>query len=123
MNCVYLVELNLEFGLVQILGIKRVKLVPLTCADILKKVSCHLSIMAKVTFGFRRLSDALDMLTPKRLKKKKYFRLGDEDEDFFVTKPEVMTSQESPTVSETLEGARECPLSEQESLPVTHPKV
>ena len=80
-----------------------------------------MAIMA--TFGFRRLSDALDMLTPKRLKKKRYFRLGDEEEDFCVTKPEVRKSQESSTVSQTLEGEREEPLSEQEGLPVTHPKV
>ena len=42
------------------------------------KVSCHLAIMSKV-FGLRRLSDALEMITPKKLRKR-YERLDEEDD-------------------------------------------
>ena len=79
--------------------------------------------MAKVTFGLRRLSDALDMLTPKKFKKK-YFRLGDEEEDMLVSRPaarpsQVLSVSEEPEV----ERAKECPLREEESLLDTDPKV
>ena len=63
--------------------------------------------MAKVTFGLRRLSDALEMLTPKKFSKKKYFRLEDE-EDLFLTNP--VSSNKPECLSEGLkECPRECP--------------
>ena len=40
--------------------------------------------MAKGPFGLRRLSDALAMITPKKLKKK-YFQREDEEDDMMMS--------------------------------------
>ena len=95
---------------------------------LVKYISCQLSIMAKGPFGLRRLSDALNMITPKKLKTR--FRKEDEDDCMTlseVTKSKVSTAvreEESSFVSHvSCPTVRDCegPLREEESLSKKEP--